>query len=387
MSTTKLNFTKPALQKLPLPPAGRRDYYRDEREKGLLLDVRSTGSMTFYLYKKVNGKPERMYLGQFPDMSIENARKASAGKKGEIAQGQNPQDEKRNIRNEITFGELFTMYLERHSKLHKRSWQYDEREVTKFLSHWFKRKISDITKNEVQKLHTQIRYDNGLYQANRTLERIRAIYNKGIEWGWDGLNPASKIKKFREKSRDRFLQAEELPRFFEALALEENEVARDFFMVALLTGARKSNVMSMRWNELDLKAASWRIPETKNGEPLLIPLSSQALQILLEREKKSESIWVFPGTGKEGHLNDPKKAWHRVLKRAGIADLRVHDLRRTLGSWQAAIGANSYIIGKSLGHKSPQSTAIYARLNLDPVRDSVGKATDLMLQIGERKHG
>jgi len=89
----------------------------------------------------------------------------------------------------------------------------------------------------------------------------------------------------------------------------------------------------------------------------------------------------FPGEGKVGHLADPKKAWHRVLKRAGICDLRVHDLRRTLGSWQAAAGANSYIIGKSLGHKSQQSTAIYARLNLDPVRASVNQAIDAMFEL------
>ena len=76
--------------------------------------------------------------------------------------------------------------------------------------------------------------------------------------------------------------------------------------------------------------------------------------------------WVFPSDGQSGHLNDPKKAWARLLKRAQIEDLRMHDLRRTFGSWQAALGANGYIIGKSLGHKSQQSTAIYARLNLEP---------------------
>jgi integrase len=77
-------------------------------------------------------------------------------------------------------------------------------------------------------------------------------------------------------------------------------------------------------------------------------------------------------------MAEPKKAWERILREAGAEDLRIHDLRRTLGSYQAATGANSYIIGKSLGQKSQQSTAIYARLNLDPARDSVNKATDVM---------
>ena len=77
---------------------------------------------------------------------------------------------------------------------------------------------------------------------------------------------------------------------------------------------------------------------------------------------------------------EPKAGWKRILERAGIKDLRLHDLRRTLGSWQAATGANSFMIGLSLGHKTTQSTAVYARLNLDPVRDSVEKATQAMLQ-------
>lgn len=104
----------------------------------------------------------------------------------------------------------------------------------------------------------------------------------------------------------------------------------------------------------------------------------QAIDILKERKIYSENPWVFEGSGKSGHLADPKKAWMRILKEAGIENLRIHDLRRTLGSYQAATGANGYIIGKSLGHRSQQSTANYARLNLNPVRDSVNKATDVM---------
>ena len=268
--------------------------------------------------------------------------------------------------------------MEKYPKVHKRSWAYDEREVKKFLPHWFRRKISSIERAEVERLHAKIGKENGIYQANRLLERIRSIFNKAIDWGWDGANPALGIKKFKEKSRDRFLQPDELPRFFEALANEPNEVARDFFLISLLTGARKSNVLAMRWDEINFTAATWRIETTKNGEAQTIHLPEQAMALLTERKWKSQSEWVFEGSGAKGHLADPKKAWTRILTEAGIADLRIHDLRRTLGSYQAATGANGYIIGKSLGHKSQQSTAIYARLNLDPVRESVNKATDAM---------
>jgi len=100
---------------------------------------------------------------------------------------------------------------------------------------------------------------------------------------------------------------------------------------------------------------------------------------LRARQGSSSSIWVFPGTGVTGHLVEPKKAWKRVLERAGISNLRIHDLRRTLGSWQAKTGASLVIVGKSLNHKSPSTTAIYARLDLDPVRESVERATGAML--------
>ncbi|TCS49755.1 site-specific recombinase XerD [Primorskyibacter sedentarius] len=378
MSSHHINFTKAALLKAPSPAKGKKDYYYDEREKGLLMAVTSAGTKSFYLYKRIDGRPERLLLGRFPDISIENARKLAASAKGEIATGQNPQKDKRAIRDEMTFAALFADYMDKYSKVHKRSWAYDEREVNKFLSHWFKRKISSIERAEVERLHAKIGKENGLYQANRLLERIRSIFNKAIDWGWNGTNPAVGIKKFKEKSRDRFLQPDELPRFFEALANEPNETARDFFMISLLTGARKSNTLAMRWSDINFTTATWRIETTKNGDAQTIHLPKEAMTILTERKWKSESPWVFEGNGAKGHFADPKKAWERICKQAGIEDLRIHDLRRTLGSYQAATGANGYIIGKSLGHRSQQSTAIYARLNLDPVRDSVNKATDAM---------
>jgi integrase len=109
----------------------------------------------------------------------------------------------------------------------------------------------------------------------------------------------------------------------------------------------------------------------------------QAIEILNDRRAKTNSEWVFPSDGSaSGHLADPKKAWQRILARAEIKDLRIHDLRRSLGSWQASTGASGYVIGKSLGHKSQQATQIYARLNLDPVRESVERATQAMMAAG-----
>lgn len=380
----QLAFTKQTLQKLPRPNKGMATY-QDLRERGLSLYVTCGGAMTFFVRKRINGRDERVKLGNFPEMTVEQARIAALQIKAAIAGGSNPNQERMKLRKEITFEELFHEYMERYSKPHKKSWQFDDREVRKFLSHWFTRKVSSITKQEIAKLHDKLGRDNGLYQANRVLERIRAMFNKAIEWGWDGTNPSIGIKKFREKSRDRFIQPDELPRFHKALAAEKNDTARDYILMSLYTGARKSNVLAMRWDEVNWERGEWRIEETKNGDPVTLPLVPAAIELLERRRRLTNSPWVFPNAQGTAHYADPKKAWKRVLNTAGITDLRIHDIRRTLGSYQAITGASLPIIGKSLGHKSQQATAIYSRLNLDPVRESLVRATDVIFAVEPKK--
>lgn len=423
MTTERITFTKKTIEGLPEAAQGKRRYYQDARVTSLRLEITDTGKKTYKVYRKMNGRPVRYTIGDIRDWSLEKARAKAEEVSALISNGTNPNIEKRRIREETTFGELFNEYMERHSRKHKRTWKQDEWELKKFLSHWLNRKISSLARDEIKRLHDRIGVRSGLYQANRILVRIRAVYNKAIEWGWEGTNPTKGIKKFKEKARDRFLRPHELPFFFEALDEEENETAADYFLLSLYTGARKSNVLSMRWAELDLPQSEWRISETKNGDPLTVALSKEAVEILERRRQKTNQKWVFPSTTTESHFADPKKSWRRILTNAtiklwqaqehlapivqeaikkknsikrdkdlyaaiqalakeknidlptGLMDVRIHDLRRTLGSFQAAAGASAYIIGKSLGHKSQQATAIYARLDLDPVRASVQAAS------------
>ena len=384
MSNKHINFTKRTIETLPLPPQDKRLYLYDTKVQGLELMVTHQGAKSFKVYRKIGDSPIRVSLGKYPQMTVEEARQKAQKVIAEIISGKNPNKEKKKVRSEITFGEIFSTFMERYSKPQKKSWEADEREVKRFLSHWYLRKLSSITKQEIQTLHEKIRAENGLYQANRLLERIKAIYNKAIEWGWEGTNPARGVKKFKEKSRNRFLHPDELPHFFESLQAEPNDAVRDYIYVSLLTGARKSNVLAMRWEDINFERQEWLISGTKNGEPLRVPLVLKVIDILKNRlQKYGQTEWVFEGTGKTGHLIEPKSGWKRILKRAGIKDLRLHDLRRTVGSWQAATGANSYIIGGTLGHKDQKSTAVYARLNIDPIRASLEKATDAMLQTIE----
>ncbi len=379
------NFTKKSLDALPSSESGKRLYVYDTKVRGLELMVTDQGTKSFKVYRKFNDKPIRVTLGKYPEMSVEQARLAAQKVITEMLKGKNPNEEKKKLRAETTLGEIFSLYMNRHSKNNNKTWKSDERDVPRFLGHLFQRKLSAIPKHEIQVLHGKIGEENGHYQANRLLDRIKAIYNKAIEWGWEGVNPTKGIKKFKEKSRDRFLHPDELPRFFESLDKEQNDTIRDYIYVSLFTGVRKSNVLAMRWEEIHFERREWLVPETKNGEHLRVHLVETVLEVLKDRlEKYGRCEWVFEGPGRTGHLMEPKMGWKRILERAGIKDLRLHDLRRTLGSWQAATGANSFMIGHSLGHKSSQSTAVYARLNLDPVRDSVEKATQAMLQTIKR---
>ncbi len=374
-----INFTKTLIEKLEPPFKGFKTY-KDAKESGLSLYITAKGIKTFFVRKWVDGKDERIILGKFPDLSIENARKMAQKTKGEIAQGVNPQEKKKALRDDLTFAELFDIYLERHAKKHKKTWKYDENHIKRLAQGIFKKKLMQITPAEIRQLQEKIYNENGLYMSNRVMQILCGIFNKAIEWGFKLENPCALVKKYKEKSRDRFLSGEELSRFFKAFEELESEITKDYILISLLTGARKSNILEMQWKQINFDEATWKIPETKNGDPQTIPLTSEVMEILEKRKGKSNSIWVFESKeSKTGHLVEPKRTWATLLKKAEIEDLRLHDLRRTFGSYQAITGSSLAIIGKSLGHKSQTATAIYARLDLDPVRNAVETATKAML--------
>lgn len=378
--TDRRSFTRTFIDNAACPKGRRQVFFYDTKTAALALCVTQTGSKVFYLYRRIHGRPERVRLGRWPEVSVADARRKAAIVNAQIAEGGDPKTAHRTARGEITFEELFAMFIEGHAKLRKRTWRDDQDQFARYLSAWAGLKLSRIRKADVIALHNRLGQKHP-YAANRLLALVRVVFNKADELaGWKGANPAAGIRKFPEKSRDRFLNADELPAFFQSLA-KEIDTFRTFFTLALLTGARRANVQAMKWDEISLERGVWRIPDTKTGEPVTVPLCPVARAMLQERKAKADSQcpWVFPSRGKSGHLMEPKAAWRRVLDRAGLKNLRIHDLRRTLGSWQAATGASLPVIGKTLGHKQQETTAIYARLSIDPVRAAVNVAADAML--------
>ncbi|MEZ4782437.1 MAG: site-specific integrase [Candidatus Kapaibacterium sp.] len=393
----KFNFTKSRLLALPYPPSGKRLIVWDSQVHGLQCRITANGVATFCLYRRVkNGGPIRVTLGRLADMTVEQARNKANRIISSMVEGENPAEVRRAHREEMTFQELFAEYLERHAKPQKRTWKKDQGMFTLYLEKRLgKKRLSEITRTDLAFIHSDIskqvfktKKENGKPKrksgatANRILALISSVFGWSIAVGLHDTNPARGIRKNPERSRDRFLYADELPRFFKSLAVEENTTIRDYILISLLTGARRGNVLAMRWDQISFERNEWRIPQTKNGEPQTLPLTEEAIDILRQR-KDNGSEFVFPGDGKNGHLAETRRGWARILERAGIENLRIHDLRRTLGSWQAKTGASLIVIGKSLGHKSPQATAVYARLDLDPVRKSMEAATSAMLRAAQ----
>jgi len=390
--TCRLQFTMRRLMDLEPPERGR-VFHHDMGCPGLCLCVTAAGRRTFYVYTWHDGRPVQVRIAGFPEINVEVARGLAKDITAKLAKGINVQAAKQARREEATLGDLWADWLAwaptRADKPKRpRSMQEDVRNWKLHLSHWANRRLSTITEDVVEAWHARVGQTRGPIAANRSAALLSAMFNRAAAIHWHaGRNPCKGMAKFGHTDRDRFLQGDELPRFFAALA-EERDPFPAFFALCLLTGARKGNVMAMRWSDANLDSGLWRIPGevAKAGEVIVIPLLPQAVEILRRRrETADDSPWVFPGCGKTGHLTEAKTAWARILKRAALADVHIHDLRRTMGSFMARQGASLLIVGKALGHRSQASTAIYARLQVDPVRAAMTAGAQAMFDAAGRQ--
>jgi len=376
-------FTKTAIEKLPYPARGR-VVYHDAGCDNLTL-VASPVSKVFQRSGRVLGRPTRRALGKFPDLTVENARKACRRDSVAVADGKDPAAERHARRTEPTLAALWECYLETHARPRKRTWKDDERMYRKYMAAMHGKRLSALTQAVVAKWHGGIAHNHGPIQANRCKFLLATMFSKAsAAVGYTGPNPCKGVPNFPERSRERFLLPTEMKAFFDAL-VDAGDPWHDLFQLALFTGARRGNIASMEWREIDLANGVWHISgsKTKNKRPTSIALCPPAVAILQSRlELSNGSPYVFPTGSASGHVIDPRKAWERVRETSGLTDLRMHDLRRSLGSWQAAAGASLAVIGGSLGHADLKSTQVYSRLQLDTIRKSVNGATSAMLAAG-----
>jgi len=373
-------LTKQLIDETPFPPAGQ-VFVRDAALPGFALRV-TKGRKSFILEKRIRGRMRRLTIGPYGPLTLDQARKVAATHVGAIAQGADPAQVRQDRLHEPTFGDLTEQYLARHAP-HKRSARDDRGMLETHLAVFRTRKLTDLNRNEVARLHAKVG-ETAPYRANRVVALLRKMFNLARDWGLStGENPATRIQFFKEESRDRFVQPEELPRLFQAIAEEADPTVRAVLLTALLTGARRAEVLTMRWDDLSLTRAEWRIPHTKAGRPHLLPLPHALVAMLRSLPRVEDMPYVFPGQNGVGHLQNMKRAWDRIRVKAGIHDVRFHDLRRTVGSWLAGSGESLHLIGKVLNHRDVSTTAIYARLNLDPVRQALERNASKMLEAAE----
>ncbi|HZH48705.1 MAG TPA: site-specific integrase [Nitrospira sp.] len=373
-------LTKQVIDETPFPSAGQ-VFVRDTELPGFALRV-TKGRKSFVLDKRIRGRMRRLTIGPYGPLTVDQARKVAATHVGAITQGGDPAQVRQDRLHEPTFGDLTEQYLERHAP-RKRSARDDRGMLHTHLMDFRTRKLTDLSRNDVARLHAKIGA-TAPYRANRLVALLRKMFNLARDWGlYSGENPATRIQFFREASRDRFVQPEELPRLFQAMAEEPNLYVRTILLTALFTGARRSEVLTMRWDDVSLTRAEWRIPQTKAGRPHLLPLPNPLVTTLRRLPRLDGIPYVFPGQNGGGHVQNIKRAWDRIRLKAGMQDVRFHDLRRTVGSWLAGNGESLHLIGKVLNHTDVSTTAIYARLNLDPVRQALERNASKMLAAAE----
>jgi integrase len=366
-----LRLTQRRIDAAKTPPAGQ-ILIRDGELRGFALRVTATGCKTFVWDGRISRVMRRITLGRYPEFTLEEARTKALEIRHQIALGNDPAKERLEKRREPTVKELCDLYIERHARPHKRSWAEDHRKIRLHFSTFATLKISALTTEAIVRWHQRIGKERGQYMANRCLTLLATILNFAKTWGYLTNNLTKGVKRFREEKRERFLDAVEIDRLFAALADEPSPFWRAYFRLALLLGTRKNELLTARWDDINLTEAIWTIPNTKAGRSHTLPLPRAAVAILAELPSRNRTDWVFPSDKKPGQrLSRADDAWNRIRERAGITHARIHDLRRTLGSWLAAQGHSLTMIGKTLNHTNLATTQVYARLTLEPVREAL----------------
>lgn len=389
------------LPSLLVPEKGNKIYYDDE-VKGFGARITSKGAISFILNYRIYGRERRYTIGPATDWSSEAARDEAIDLRKDIRKGKDPLEEKEKIRTAPTVADLETDYLERWAKTHKResSQKKDEEMLTKWIIPKLgKLKVEAVTYQDIERLHRSMKHIP--YSANRALALLHKMFALAVKWNWCEKNPVTGVQRYQEEKRERYLSGDELQRLVQALreypiyiskedgeekTNPRKEQSANIIRMLLLTGARRGEVISAKWDQLDLVNGIWTKPSshTKQKKTHRIPLSAPALAILREiRDKNADGIYIFPATTLDTHQTDVKNAWASICKLAKIEGVRIHDLRHSYAAHLASAGLSLPIIGALLGHSQPTTTARYAHLLDDPLKEATAIVGNLVEDEGK----
>ena len=348
----------------------------DESLPGFGLRVRPTGVKSYLIqYRNCEGRSCRVTLGRHGILGPDEARRGARQRMATVLLGEDPAAQKHALRKEPKFPELAERYLRQHAEVYKksRSVQEDRRLLeTVILPKFGSERVSAITRADVTTLHYSL--VTTPIQANRALALLSKMFNLAEVWELrpDGTNPCRHLRKYPEKKRERYLSTPELVRLGDVLrAAEERgtEPAEAILAIRLilLTGARHNEVLTLRWQDVDAERGALTLPDSKTGRKEIV-LAAPTAQLLEAASRRSGSPWVVPGRDPAKHLFSLNGPWRRLRLNAGLADVRIHDLRHTFASTAVGLGLGLPVLAGLLGQTQLATTQRYAHLDLDPRR-------------------
>ena len=353
------------------------DYF-DTELTGLLLEVRDSGR-TFYLrYRNRRGKPVQKKLADAAIVGLVDIRKLAQEKLVMIAMGRDPFEEKKALRDVPTVAEFVADSYMPHVKGYKRSWDTDECLLRNHvLPAIGSLHLDEVNRRHMVKLFSDHRETHKPGSTNRIIILCRYIFNLAIKWEAAGAtaNPTSGIPLYPENNkRERYLSEDEAAALFNELEQSENTQLKYIVGILLLTGARKREVLDAKWTDFNLDTRIWTIHINKTGRPRHIPISD-GLQRLLERLPRFDNCeWLVPNPRTGKPFVSVFGAWNTVRTKAGLPEVRIHDLRHSFASFLINSGRSLYEVQKILGHTQVKTTQRYAHLSQDSLREAANTA-------------
>ncbi len=370
-----LRLTKRAIDALPHPEKGQ-NLYRDEMLRGFGLRVGSH-SKVYFAEGQVQNKTRRVTIGRADVIGVDAARKRALGILSDMARGVDPNAEKRRTAQEsLTLCQAFDRFFATRSTIATSTRESYQRTVDLYLKDWRRTAVTSISRQMILKRHQRIAKSNGEVTANNVMRHLRSVYNVTAaahdEFPPNPVNILTQARAwYPERRRRGAVAAHDLPVWWAAV-MEEPDYSRDFLLIALFTGMRRNEIASLRWEHLNLNEKALHIPKTKNGDPLDLPLSDYLIDLLQKRRVNAgASPWVFPGTGRKGHIVETKKFTARVTERSGVK-FTLHDLRRTFITIAESLDIPHYALKRLLNHRlSGDVTAGYIVSDLERLRGPV----------------
>ena len=380
-----LRLTRRVIDDMPFAASGQ-ILYRDTLLSGFGLRVGSK-SKVYFAEGQVNRATRRVTIGRADLFAPEVARKKAQALLVEMANGQNPTDQKRKeIAECVQLAAAFEQLFEARNKLSPHTVSHYGRTAKLYLKTWRKKPMNQISRQMVLAKHQEIAKTRGEVSANNAMRHLRSVYNFIAATQEDfPPNPVLILSQarawYRERRRQTLVTAVDLPNWWRAV-MAEPEYSRDFLLSALFTGMRRGELMKLRWENVDLQSRTLHLPTTENGDPLNLPLSGFLADLLIERKQRSEgSLWVFPGPSVSGHLVETKKFLLRVSTGSGVT-FTLHDLRRTFITIAESLDVPYYALKRLLNHRANGDvTGGYIVVNAERLRGPVELVAARILEL------